>query len=86
MGIFDRFTSTSDESEKLLREIQELSQNNEMLAESYSALARATLEFDEQGWAPINQFSQTAMRLEDVKVVPRGRKGCGPTGSEADSI
>jgi hypothetical protein len=71
MGIFDRFTSTSDESEKLLREIQELSQNNEMLAESYSALARATLEFDEQGWAPINQFSQTAMRLEDVKVVAR---------------
>jgi hypothetical protein len=71
MGIFDRFTGTSPDSEKLLREIQELSQNNEILAESYSALARATLEFDEQGWAPLNQFTDTGIRLEDVKVVSR---------------
>ena len=69
MGIFDRFTATSDESEKLLREIQELSQNNEILAESYSALARATLDFDEKGWSPINQFTDTGMALADVKIV-----------------
>ena len=69
MGIFDRFTATSDESDKLLREIQELSQNNEILAESYSALARATLEFDEKGWSPINQFTDTGMALADVKIV-----------------
>ena len=69
MGIFDRFTGTSDESESLLREIQELSQNNEILAESYSALARATLEFDDKGWAPLNQFTSTGMELQDIKVV-----------------
>jgi hypothetical protein len=74
MGIFDRFTSTSDESEKLLREIEHLSQNNEILAESYSALARATLEFDEKGWAPLNQFNDEGMRLEDVKIVARNAR------------
>ena len=71
MGIFDRFTGSSDNSEGLLREIQELSQNNEILAESYSALARATLDFDEKGWSPINQFNDEGIRLEDVKVVAR---------------
>jgi len=69
MGIFDRFTGTSNESQQLLQEIQELSQNNEILAESYSALARATLEFDEKGWSPINQFTDTGMALADVKIV-----------------
>ena len=71
MGIFDRFTGSSDNSEGLLKEIQELSQNNEILAESYSALARATLDFDEKGWSPINQFNDEGIRLEDVKVVAR---------------
>jgi hypothetical protein len=74
MGILDRFNSNSDESDKLLREIQTLSQNNEILAESYSALARATLEFDEQGWSPINQFTDEGIRLEDVKVVSRNAR------------
>ena len=69
MGIFDRFTGNSDDSENLLRQIQELSQNNEILAESYSALARATLEFDDKGWAPLNQFTSTGMELQDIKVV-----------------
>lgn len=69
MGILDRFTGTSPESEKLLQEIAELSRNNEQLAESYSALARATLEFDEKGWAPLNQFTDTGMLLQDVKIV-----------------
>jgi hypothetical protein len=74
MGIFDRFTGTSPESEKLLKEIQELSQNNEILAESYSALARATLDFDEKGWAPLNQYTDTGMDLADVKVVSRNAR------------
>ncbi len=74
MGILDRFNTNSDESDKLLREIQELSQNNEILAESYSALARATLEFDEQGWSPINQLTEEGIRLEDVKVVSRNAR------------
>jgi len=71
MGIFDRFTGASDESQQLLEQIQELSQNNEVLAESYSALARATLEFDEKGWSPLNQFTDEGIRLEDVKTVSR---------------
>ena len=74
MGIFDRFTGNSDESENLLKEIQELSQNNEILAESYSALARATLDFDEKGWAPLNQYTDTGMDLADVKVVSRNAR------------
>jgi hypothetical protein len=51
------------------RRFEELSRNNEILAESYSALARATLEFDDKGWAPINQFTEAGIRLEDVKIV-----------------
>ena len=71
MGIFDRFTGTSEESAELLKEIRDLSQDNRILSESYSALARATLEFDENGWAPLNQFTDTGMELADVKVVSR---------------
>ena len=71
MGIFDRFTGASDESQKLLEEIRDLSQDNTILAESYSALARATLDFDEKGWSPINQFEASGMRLEDVKIIAR---------------
>lgn len=71
MGIFDRFTGGSDDSDALLRQIEELSRNNEVLAESYSALARATLEFDDKGWAPLNQITDNAIRLEDVKTISR---------------
>lgn len=71
MGIFDRFTGTSDESQELLKQIQELSQNNEVLAESYSALARATLEFDDKGWSPLNQLSDNGIKLEDVKSISK---------------
>ena len=71
MGIFDRFTGNSEESDALLRQIQELSQNNEVLAESYSALARATLEFDDKGWSPLNQLSDNGIRLEDVKTISK---------------
>ena len=74
MGIFDRFTSSSSESEELLKEIQTLSQDNEILAESYSALARATLEFDEKGWSPINQFTDSGMALADVKLISRNSR------------
>ena len=69
MGIFDRFTGTSPESTELLKEIRDLSQDNRILSESYSALARATLEFDEKGWAPLNQFTDTGMELQDIKIV-----------------
>jgi hypothetical protein len=71
MGIFDRFTGASEQSSELLKEIRDLSQDNRILSESYSALARATLDFDEKGWAPLNQFTDTGMELADVKVVSR---------------
>ena len=71
MGIFDRFTGASEESKELLEEIRNLSQDNTILAESYSALARATLEFDEKGWSPINQFEDSGMQLQDVKLIAR---------------
>ena len=74
MGLLDRFTGKSEESTKLLEQIRELSQNNEVLAESYSALAKATLEFDDQGWSPLNQFTDEGIRLEDVKVVSRNAR------------
>ena len=74
MAIWDRFTGNSKESEELLQQIRELSQNNEVLAESYSALAKATLEFDDQGWSPLNQFTDEGIRLEDVKVVSRNAR------------
>jgi hypothetical protein len=74
MGIFDRFNGTSEESQKLLQEIEHLSQNNEILAESYSALARATLEFDDKGWSSINQFTDEGVQLEDVKIVARNAR------------
>jgi hypothetical protein len=69
MGIFDGFIGASEHSKNLLKEIQVLSQDNEALAESYSALARATLDFDENGWAPLNQFNSTGMALADIKTV-----------------
>ena len=74
MGLLDFFSPKNSENPELLQEIVELSRQNEQLAESYSALARATLEFDEKGWAPINQFNNDGVRLEDVKVVSRNAR------------
>ena len=74
MGLLDYFSPKTSENPELLQEIVELSRQNEQLAESYSALARATLEFDEKGWAPINQFNNEGVRLEDVKIVSRNAR------------
>lgn len=74
MGFLDFFNQNSpvsDDSDKLLREIRDLTADNEVLAESYSALARATLEFDEKGWAPLNQFTNDAIALSDVKIISK---------------
>ncbi len=75
MGIFDRFNAVPNDSDRLLREIRDLTADNTILAESYSALARATLEFDEKGWAPLNQFTNDSIALADVKIISRqGRR------------
>ena len=58
-------------SQRLLNEVAELTAENTRLAESYSAMARATLEFDDVGWKPINQLDDKGIKLDDVKVISR---------------
>jgi len=55
----------------LLQEVADLSAANDRLMESYSAMARATLEFDEVGWKPVNQLGETGIKLEDVKTISK---------------
>ena len=55
----------------LLQEVAELSAANDRLMESYSAMARATLEFDEVGWKPVNQLGETGIKLDDVKTISK---------------
>lgn len=59
----------NNRSQRLLEEVAELSAANDRLMESYSAMARATLEFDEVGWKPINQLGETGIELKDVKTI-----------------
>lgn len=58
-------------SQQLLNEVAQLTAENERLAESYSAMARATLEFDEVGWKPVNQLGNDGIKLKDVKLISR---------------
>ena len=58
-------------SQQLVQEVAELSAANDRLMESYSAMARATLEFDEVGWKSINQLGDEGIKLEDVKVIAK---------------
>jgi hypothetical protein len=53
----------------LLQEVADLSAANDRLMESYSAMARATLEFDEVGWKSVNQIGEQGIKLEDVKTI-----------------
>ena len=55
----------------LLQEVAELSAANDRLMESYSAMARATLEFDEVGWKPVNQLNEQGIMLDDVKTISK---------------
>ena len=62
---------TNARTSGLLQEVAELSAANDRLMESYSAMARATLEFDEVGWKPVNQLGETGIKLEDVKTISK---------------
>ncbi len=55
----------------LLQEVADLTAQNERLSESYSAMARATLEFDEVGWKPVNQLGNEGIKLADVKTISK---------------
>jgi hypothetical protein len=55
---------------QLSERIAELSVENERLSENYAAIARATLEFDEVGWSPVNQLTVNhGVTLEHVKQI-----------------
>jgi len=58
----------------LLEEIETLMQQNEILAESYSAMARATLEFDDVGWSSVNQLTGKGASLNDVKIIAKNAR------------
>lgn len=53
----------------LREQVAELTAANDRLMESYSAMARATLEFDEVGWKPVNQLNESGIKLDDVKTI-----------------
>lgn len=55
----------------LREQVAELTAANDRLMESYSAMARATLEFDEVGWKPVNQLNESGIKLEDVKIISK---------------
>ena len=61
----------SSKQNQLLQEIAELTSANDRLMEGYSAMARATLEFDEQGWKPINQLNESGIKLNDVQLISK---------------
>jgi len=67
MGILDTFMGTSKDSQALLEQIDKLSEDNTLLTETYAAMARATLAFEDQGWTPLNQYAQSGMLLVDIK-------------------
>lgn len=62
-------TSHSPKTQQLMEQVAELTASNDRLMESYSAMARATLEFDEKGWKPVNQLNDEGIKLEDVKTI-----------------
>ena len=60
---------TNQKTQRLVEEVAELTAANDRLMESYSAMARATLEFDAEGWKPVNQLSEKGIKLNDVKLI-----------------
>ena len=61
--------SNTPKTQRLLEEVAELTKANDRLMESYSAMARATLEFDEKGWKPVNMLNDEGIKLEDVQTI-----------------
>jgi hypothetical protein len=55
---------------QLSDQLAKLEMENERLAENYAAIARATIEFDDIGWSPLNQIRQNAgLALQDAKLI-----------------
>ena len=68
----DSFYENLSESEKkiaLSDQVTRLMHENERLTESYAAMARATLEFDDVGWSPVNQLQEDGIELRQVKSI-----------------
>jgi hypothetical protein len=49
---------------------EQIAQNN-VLMESYSAVAQATLEFDEKGWSALNALNESHIQLRDIQTISR---------------
>jgi hypothetical protein len=62
------------ENLRLEEQVSQLVQENERLAENYSAIARATLEFDEVGWSPLNTLTELGVTLDEVKIMARNAR------------
>lgn len=60
--------------ESLREEVARVSEENERLAENYAAIARATLEFDEVGWSPLNSLTEQGIKLEEVKMIAKNAR------------
>lgn len=63
--------STSTRAQQLIEEVSELTKANDRLAESYAAMARATLEFDNEGWKPINTLTDEGIKLSEVQTIAK---------------
>lgn len=58
----------------LREQINELMVENEVLAENYTAMARATLEFDEIGWSPLQVLGEDHVKLSDVQIMAKNAR------------
>lgn len=58
----------------LREEVSQLMLENERLAENYSAIARASLEFDEIGWSAVNQLQGDGLKLHDAQLIARNAR------------
>ena len=61
----------SSRTEQLREQVAELQLSNQHLAESYGALARASLEFDDRGWKPVNQLTEEGFSHRDVMDIAK---------------
>jgi hypothetical protein len=66
--------NVNPKTQQLMEQVNELTQANDRLMESYSAMARATLEFDEQGWKPVNQLNEAGIELKDVQTISKSAR------------
>ena len=58
----------------LREQINELMVENAQLSENYTAMARASLEFDERGWSPLQVLGEDHVKLSDVQMMSKNAR------------